>query len=138
MSDAFVSEQDRVIIYGDLARCVIHGWPEDAEDPDDTKAFNAAFDVFNNRIMADPNESFYQGIEFMAVIERKSDGRRFGFQYWEDISKHGEAYIESNGSDYGIEYRVTNYGDYEPGYVFLPVEEFMVIGYKIAEKESNE
>lgn len=73
------------------------------------------------------NDDFYQGLCMITVIRRKGDGKLFGFSWWDDISKHGESYVEPNGYDYGLS---TDYEDDERGgevtvsyYVFEPVVE---------------
>ena len=92
--------------------------------------------------MADPNEGFYQGIEVMAVIKRKSDGRLFGFQYWTPIAKYSETEIEPNGEEVGLPFEVPDgfdwNNDYYPSaYVWLPIEPFTITGYKITKTEES-
>lgn len=87
--------------------------------------------------LADPNEDYYQGVNVMSVIRRKSDGRLFGFQYWTPISKHGEASIEFDAEKHGFNYEIPEGfdwdNDYLPSpYVWLPVEPFTITGYKAA------
>lgn len=43
----------------------------------------------------DGTADFYQGINMVTVF-RDSSGRLWGFPWWDDISKYGEPYIESN------------------------------------------
>lgn len=83
------------------------------------------------------SEDFYQGLNMITVIRRKSDGRLFGYSWWDDISKHGESYIEENGDEYGIEQpKDTDSDDFDWDndwvhfYVFVPVEPFNIIGYR--------
>lgn len=131
--NALVVEQDRVVIYDELARDIISdvawsGTPNYA-------AFEEQFEIISGTHMADPKESFYQGIAVMAIIKRKADDRLFGFEYWTPVSKHGEALIESNASENDLEFEVPDGfdwgGDYYPDiYVFLPVEPFTITGYK--------
>jgi len=142
--DTFVNEADRVIIYDDLAENVIHdmlGYDMlDYEAGDTTKAFMAAFDVVTptGHFMADPDEDFYQGIDVMAVIKRKADGRLFGFKYWTPISKHADVQIEANGDEHGLQFDPPDGFDWDNDYfpepyVFQPIEPFTITGYKITD-----
>jgi hypothetical protein len=137
--NTFVNEPDRVIIYDELATGVIHDVLY-GEIPEVEETFAEQFEIVKPRghFLADPTESFYQGIEVMAVIKRKSDGRLFGYQYWTPVSKHGEAMVESNGDQNGLKFDVPdgfNWDeDYFPmPYVWLPIEPFTITGYKITE-----
>lgn len=78
---------------------------------------------------------FYQGLNMVHVIRRVEDSRLFGLFYWDDISKYGSTYVESNGDEYGFAYDeedtdtegisvLTEY------YVYEPVEPFEIVGYK--------
>lgn len=91
--------------------------------------FTAKHEFLGNRFHADPNEPYYQGINFMSVWKRKSDGKCFGYQYWESIHKHGEPYIESNGDSHGIDWQDPR-GE---AFVFVEVEPFTITGYKFDE-----
>lgn len=104
-----------------------YGWNLAKDDPD-RLAFEAEFEVVGNRILADPDETWYQGVSFVAVIQRKRDGALFGYNYWEDISKHGEAFVEPNGYDY-------EEVDDDMA-VWLPVEPFTVTGYQTKKEEA--
>lgn len=81
------------------------------------------------------NDDFYQGLCMITVIRRKADGKLFGYSWWDDISKHGESYIESNGDEYGLECDVSTDdfdwdNDYVSYFVFEPVEEYSIRAYK--------
>jgi len=141
--DTFVNEADRVIIYDELAEAVIH----DVLDPEvgyNAEVFAAAFDIVSphGEFLADPTESFYQGIEVMAVIKRNADGRLFGFKYWTPVSDNAEPVVEPNGDEHGLQFDPPDGfdwdNDYFPApYVFQPIEPFTITGYKITET-SNE
>lgn len=140
--NTFANEPDRVIIYDDFALGVIHDVLFDEFEAE--KLFAEQFDIIRPRghFMADPDEDFYQGMAVMSVIKRKLDGRRFGFAYWTPVAKNGEAFIEANGDDNGLKFEVGdgfNWDtDYFPkAYVWLPIEPFTVIGYKIAALRST-
>lgn len=83
------------------------------------------------------NTDFYQGLNMVTVIRRKSDGRLFGYSWWDDISKYGEAYIQSNGDEFGLECDTTvegfDWDDYVSYYVFEPVVESSIISYNFVE-----
>lgn len=78
------------------------------------------------------NTDFYQGLCMITVIRRKSDGKLFGYSWWDDISKHGESYMESNGG----EFEETDDQDWTDDeswisyYVFEPVEPFTIQAYR--------
>lgn len=122
----YLNEEDRVVIFDPepdeetgqegIATYVLYDvlGPNDGED---ATPFLEEFDIDPTKYVH-PNTDFYQGVEFVRVITRKSDGRKFGYQYWADISKYGEAYPESNGEEHGFEW------DEERGeaWVWLPVE----------------
>lgn len=82
------------------------------------------------------NEDFYQGLNMITVIRRISDGKLFGYSWWDDISKHGESYIESNGDEYEeLEQDTDVEGfdwdrDWISYYVFQPVEEYSITAYR--------
>lgn len=116
---------DRVTLPWDFTETLCYSgndykWDTEKDDPA-RLAFEAEFEVLGNKFLSDPNQSWYQIVHFVAVISRKSDGKKFGYFYVEDISKHGQAYIEPNGDDYGLgdEYAVWfevepfNYGGYD-------------------------
>jgi len=96
-------------------------------------------------------EDYYQGLTVMTVIRRKSDGRLFGYCWWDDISKHGSSQYESNGDEHGFEWDedvrfaqdsadADDEGDDDDSdgansvYVWLPVEPFTITGYRFPEK----
>lgn len=134
--NTFINKADRVILYDALGSEVIHDilWGSD----DYGAKFLEQFEVLEGRTVSDPNEDYYQGINLIRLIRRKADGRLFGFQYWEDISKHGDAEIEANGDEHGLEFEPPSDFDWVNGYfpqayVFLPVEPFTVTGYQVVE-----
>lgn len=137
-----VDKGDLVVIYDDLAGDVIHDMlGYSGVSPTRVEAFKEAFEVVppkRGHWMADPDEDFYQGINVMAVIRRKADGKLFGFEYWTPIAKHAEVHIEANGDEHGLEFDVPDGFDwdndyYPSAYVFQPVEPFTITGYKITE-----
>jgi hypothetical protein len=113
---------------------VIHGVLWNGSDHVDK--FNELFEDVG-QFPGDPGEDYYQGMSFTRVIRRKTDGRLFGFTYWEDISKHGESFVESNADEHGI--KVQYDADWEPiggePFVFLPVTEFKITGYTTEESK---
>lgn len=140
--NAIINEDNRVIIYDELAKSVIIAMLGYAYDDDEAVAeakFSELFEIVKpdqKLFFADPADSFYQGVNAIAVIRRKSDGTLFGFQYWTPIAKYGEPSFEPNGDDHGLEFDVPDGFDWENDYypepfVFLPVEPFTITGYKI-------
>lgn len=140
--NTFVSEPNRLVVYDDLGSAAVNRWLAfgDDEYAEAAKELLELFEVIepHGHFMADPNEDFYQGIEVMSVLKRKSDGRLFGYKYWTPISKHGESSVEPNGEDNGLEFEVPdgfnwNEDYYPSAYVWLPIEPFTITGYKITE-----
>ena len=124
---------ERIALPWDMTTAVCYSggdytWDVEDDDPD-RLAFEAEYEVVGNQFLGNPNESYYQGISFVAVIRRKADGALFGYDYWEDISKHGEAYVEPNGYEYGQP-------DDSDDAVWFPVEPFTVTGYQTKKEEA--
>ncbi|MGG7510931.1 hypothetical protein [Plantibacter sp. YIM 135249] len=142
--NTFVNETDRVIVYDDLGESVIHDsleWAYEESEKERNASFLAEFEVVKGGRywLANPDDDFYQGVDVIAVIKRRSDSRLFGFQYWTSISKHAEPYIESNGDENGLEFDPPAGFDWDNDYfphpyVFLPVEPFTITGYKITKE----
>lgn len=74
------------------------------------------------------NDDFYQGLHKMAVFVRDRDGALFGHEFFDDISKHGETFIEPDGYDY-LEY-VEGYE--QQAFLFYPVEHYTIDAYDYA------
>ncbi|MCG7607160.1 hypothetical protein [Mycobacterium sp. CnD-18-1] len=120
MTDAIVNEPDRVILRGELGEAVVMDVTWD-ETPN-IKQYDELFDT--DRTDYPVGGDYYQGLNLWRVITRKSDGRKFGFIYWDSPGNDGmEADYSSNGEDHGIVYEYDD--DYEiiggEEYVFLPV-----------------
>lgn len=132
-----INEPDRVVMEGEWATEIIYDCAGSFTDNYD--AFKADFEIVSGDYMADPKESFYQGVEFMALIRRKADGRLFGYQYWKPVAKYSETDdVEPNGDDHGYEATFTDdYEDYVTGpfYVWRPVETFTITGYQFAKEQ---
>lgn len=130
---ALIVEPDRIIMRGEWAHEVIYDVTYSGTE--NLPAFEEAFEIVGTKFMADPGEDFYQGIEFMTVIRRKSDGRLFGYQRWEPVAKYAEApEVESNGEEHGFEYEYdADYTEVLGGEVFVwqPLEPFTITGYRI-------
>lgn len=86
--------------------------------------FAEEFEFFG-KFQGDPDEDYYQGLTFTAVIRDLRDGSLWGYSFWEDISKHGEAFVEPN---YDGE------GDFA---IWKPVTSFEIQGYSVNEKENK-
>lgn len=81
------------------------------------------------------DDDFYQGLNVITVLRRDWDNKLFGYSWWDDISKHGESYIESNGDNFGLECDTSADDfdwerDYVSYFVFEPVEEYPIKAYK--------
>lgn len=81
------------------------------------------------------DDDFYQGLNMVSVIKRRSDDKIFGFFWWDDISKHGESLVEANGEEFGLECNTDADdfdwdNDYVSYYVFVPVEPYPITAYK--------
>lgn len=134
LKDSFLSNPDSVWLFDELGSGVIY---KDLFDvPDHIKdKFHEEFEILNENFLGDSKETYYQGMSFTRVIRRKSDDTLFGFSYWEDISKHGTMFVESNESDFGLNFEVPDGFDwdteyYPSVYVFAPVTPFTVTGYE--------
>lgn len=127
--------EDKVVLFDDLGSEIIHDILEPAsswsEVPQEIiKSFFEKFEVVKGKFPGNPEEDYYQGMEFTRVIRDKDSGNLYGYTYWEDISKHGETFLESNGDEFGYDFDWDD--DYYPSvYVFLPVREFSVKGFEV-------
>lgn len=128
MQDSFEDTGDFIALYDELGSGVvynaIYGVPVDKK-----QEFLKSFKILPEKYLGDPKEDYYQGIKFTRLIQRISDDKLFGFTYWVDISKHGEAYVEPNGDKFGYDFDWT--ATYFPEvFVFTPVKPFTVQGYE--------
>jgi hypothetical protein len=143
----FTVTDDEVVILGDAAQDIIYSYngkiSVDNMTPEEAEEFADLFDILGTEFLGDPKESFYQGITFMVVIKRKSDGKLFGYPFWKPVAKHAEEYLESNGDEYGYSFPsefIDAPGfdwdtDYVAAWVFKPVEPFTVTGYHIEKSD---
>lgn len=81
--------------------------------------------------LGDPKQDYYQGMDWTTVIRRKSDGKLYGFSWWQGGGKYGEEWHDSNGHEFGLEYRDSEDGEEDYPYVFTPVKEFTLTGYEV-------
>jgi hypothetical protein len=73
---------------------------------------------------------WYQGMNMITVVRRKSDGKAFGFSWWQGGGKYGEPYLEDNGYDYDLEPdNADDLGDWQY-LVFKPVEKWTYESYR--------
>lgn len=134
----FIDEGDKIIIFDEPATNLIHfsKWGDTASH----EAVDAAFEAVKGTHIAE--QDYYQGLRVMCVIRRKSDGRLFGFQFFDDISKHGETHFEENGDEHGYEFDYPDDWNWDADeapsvYVFLPVEAYTITGYKHVGEEAK-
>lgn len=138
--NSFVVEEDRLLLFDEFgAEAVQSKYWRYSEFPETRDKFLEEFELVGAELFGDPKEDFYQGILFITVFRRKSDGRLFGYPHWEPVAKHAEAYLEPNGGEHGFDWDIPeghNWDDdYLPEvYVFLPVEPFTITGYQIKDK----
>ena len=126
-----ISEPDRVILRGELGAEVVLdvAW----EQTPNYQQFDELFTVESIDYAVDGN--YYQGLKLWRIITRKSDGRKFGFQYWDSPGNDGmEADYTSNGEDHGIVYEYDD--DFEviggEAYVFQAVVPSSIPTFKFA------
>ena len=102
------------------------------------EAFLSAYEVVkdgkHDRDWFHTDGDLYQGTNKMIVIRRKSDGKLFGFSYWQGGGKYGEAMVEANGDDHNLP---SSWDDrtgetIDEWYVFLPVVEEPLPAYRFA------
>lgn len=135
MNSYIVDTGDKVALRDELGHDaawgdVVHG-DANAEQVTD---FKEAYELLDGDFHTDGD--LYQGSTLMRVIRRKSDGKLFGFAFWQGGGKYGEAMIEPNGDDHGFPSKY----DWEDGvardevwYVFRPIELAPLPAYKFIE-----
>lgn len=127
--------EGKVVLFDDLGSEIIYGVLEPtsswSEVPQEIiNSFFEKFEIVKGKFPGNPEEDYYQGMDFTRVIRDKDSGNLYGYTYWEDISKHGESFLESNGDEFGYDFDWDD--DYYPSvYVFLPVREFSVKGFEV-------
>lgn len=138
MTDQIVNETDRVILRGGLGEAVVMDvtW---SETPN-IEQFQELFATDSTDYPVDGD--YYQGLTLWRIITRLSDGRKFGFKFWDSPGNDGmEADHSANGEEHGIEYEYDEDNDYEiiggAAYVFLPVVPSTIPTFKF-EGESDE
>lgn len=133
MTGALVNEPDRVIMRGEWATEIIYNvtWSE----TENIAAFETDFEIVDGDHQA--GTDYYQGLAFMSLIRRKSDGRLFGYPTWRPLAKHADTGdVDPNGEDHGFEYEFDTDYNVIGGeiYVWLPVETFTITGYRIKDE----
>lgn len=154
----YANETDRLILRGDLAEAVISDasidisrgpehWYREAPFEAVT-ALLADFEILqpphgaNGAFLADTD--FYQGVNAIRVLRRKSDCLLFGYKYWDTAGNDSwEADNSGNGDDHpGANLPEPDMNapgfdwdrDWPPQtFVFLPVEPYIITGYRFPE-----
>lgn len=80
------------------------------------------------------DNDFYQGLNMVSVIRNKETGKKYGYFWWDDISKYGESFVEPNGEEFGLECDTDAPDfdwdrDYVSYYVWVPVTPISIQGY---------
>lgn len=136
LNNTWEKKDNKVSLFDDLGEEVIYGtlvspntsWSDVPKE--NIKGFFDKFDVLEEKFPGNSKEDYYQGMNFTRVIREKATGDLYGFTYWEDISKHGEPFVEANGDEHGYDFDWDD--DYYPEvFVFLPVREFSVKGFEV-------
>lgn len=136
-SNSFIVEDEKIAFFDYFGESIANGY-----DPDEYYASKETIQQFHEQFEqikrgADcinvPYEAFHQIVNFVQLIRRKSDGQLFGFEY---DRTDGQVLVEPNGDENGYEFHYhSNFDwdqDYNPVvYVFLPVQEVNITGYKI-------
>lgn len=136
MSDFIVDAEDKIAFRDGLGHDI--AWDSLSygdSTPEQRAEFEAAYEMVKNGsdTWFHTDGDLYQGSTLMRVIRRKSDGKLFGYSFWEGGGKYGETDIEHNGDDHGFESKYDWEDDVEEDevwYVFLPVELAPLPAYK--------
>jgi hypothetical protein len=131
MSAAIVNEPGRVVMEGEWVEEIVLdiAWP----GTDHIEELNDLFEIVKGSHQA--GTDYYQGMDFMGLIRRKSDGRLFGYPYWSSPGNDGmETQLDANGENHGFENEFNaDFTEYirGPFWVWLPVETFEITGYRL-------
>lgn len=124
--------EDKIVMEGEWVSEVVYDVMYSGTDNKDL--FDSLYEIIGD-YLGNPAEPFYQGALFTTVIERKSDGKLFGYSRWDSIGKHSESpKSEPNGDEYGFESTFNDdFTEYLTGpfWVWFPVREFSITGYEI-------
>jgi len=139
MTDSIVDQPDKIAFRDKLGHDIAWDSFDYGDATDEQKAaFEAAYELVKNGANADwhTDGDLYQGTTLMRVIRRKSDGKLFGFSFWQGGGKYGETFVEHNGDEHGFPSKY----DFQDGvdedefwYVFQPVEPAPIPAYKFSE-----
>ena len=117
-------EADDNTEYGSLGEDFVHGEFDDyTGNPDNPKAKFALEYVGAGTFLAREPSPYDYGTWYMSVIERKSDSKLYGYEYYVYGGKHGEAYPESNG--------------FNGEWIWYPVKAFKIQGYTTDNNTNN-
>jgi len=136
MTESIINTETKIAFKNAIGHDVAWADEYGESTEEDRKAFHADFEFVkwgsDNYFHTDGD--IYQGSTLMRVIRRKSDGKLFGFAYWEGGGKYGETDIEPNGDEHGFPSRYdweddVAEGEEESWYVFLPVKSASIPAY---------
>jgi hypothetical protein len=138
MNEMIVDAGDKIALRGDLGHDVAWNFLDYGDAAvDDIAAFQESYELVRNGTddWWHTDGDLYQGTTLMRVIRRKSDGKLFGFSYWQGGGKHGEADVEHNGDDHGFPSKYhweDGVDEDEVWYVFRPIIEKPIPAYVFA------
>ncbi len=75
-----------------LTEAIVNG---DYEGMRSVDSFLEDFTFIGNTFLSDPNENFHEGVALIAVIERNSDGAKFGIPYYVNFECPYDPYYEN-------------------------------------------
>lgn len=122
----FADEGIHVVTY-DITDDIMIDNTANSRDQEEMDRFLSLFEVVKPQgyavHLAPRKERYTNGdVNCMKIIQRKSDGSLFGYEYTES---QGDRYCDSNGEKYGLN-KNNRYA-----YVWLPVKAFTITGYEI-------
>lgn len=139
MSEIIVDAEDKIAFRDGLGHDIVWDFFGHGDSTVEERAeFEAAYELVKNGsdTWFHTDGDLYQGSTLMRVIRRKSDGKLFGYKYWEGGGKYGEMYVDPNGDDHGFPSKYDWEDDVdedEVWYVFLPVELAPLPAYRFVE-----
>ena len=143
MSDFIVDAEDKIAFRDELGHDIAWDFLDCGDSTCDHRAeFAATYELVKNGSDSwfHTDGDLYQGSTLIRIIRRKSDGKLFGYEFWEQGGKYGGTEMEANGDYHGFPSKY----DWQDGidaneewYVFLPVELAPLPAYKFVDKKED-